>query len=132
MSSEHDPGAAEPPRTPGENEPLVRPLASGEAEPGRAGEADPGPAGEPAPPPSGRPAPAGRQTPGNMLPRRERRRSRLERLLVRLVATCGIVGIGVAIAAVMVSSNSQGWLVGLVVSIVTVVLAAILWSSRQL
>jgi len=38
----------------------------------------------------------------------------------------------VAIAAIMVSSKSQGWVVGLVVSIVTVVLAAILWSSRQL
>ena len=70
--------------------------------------------------------------PQNMLPRRERRRTRAERLLVRLVATGGIVGIGVAIAAIMVSSNSHGWLVGLVVSIVSVVLAAILWSSRQL
>ncbi len=68
----------------------------------------------------------------NMLPSRERRRSRFERLMVRLVATCGIVGIGVAIAAIMVSSKSQGWVVGLVVSIVSVVLAAVLWSSRQL
>ena len=51
---------------------------------------------------------------------------------VRLIATGGIVGIGVAIAAIMVSSNSQGWIVGLVVSIVSVVLAAVLWSSRQL
>jgi hypothetical protein len=32
----------------------------------------------------------------------------------------------------MVSSKSQGWLIGLVVSVVSVVLAAILWSSRQL
>jgi hypothetical protein len=69
--------------------------------------------------------------PRNMLPQRERRRTRAERLLVRLVATGGIVGIGVAIAAIMVASNSRGWLVGLVVSIVSVVLAAILWSSRQ-
>ncbi len=68
----------------------------------------------------------------NMLPPRERRRSGFERLVVRLIATCGIVGIGVAIAAIMVSSNSKGWLVGLVVSIVSVVLAALLWSSRQL
>jgi hypothetical protein len=67
-----------------------------------------------------------------MLPPRERRRSGFERLVVRLIATCGIVGIGVAIAAIMVSSNSKGWLVGLVVSIVSVVLAAVLWSSRQL
>jgi uncharacterized protein (TIGR04222 family) len=68
----------------------------------------------------------------NMLPPRERRRSGVERLLVRLIATAGVVAIGVAIAAIMVSSKSQGWLVGLVVSIVSVVLAAVLWSSRQL
>lgn len=68
----------------------------------------------------------------NMLPGRERRRSKLERLVVRLIATCGIVGIGVAIGAIMVSSHSQGWIVGLVVSIVTVILAALLWSSRML
>ena len=66
-----------------------------------------------------------------MLPGR-RQRSGVERLVVRLIATCGIVGIGAAIAAIMVSSNSQGWLVGLVVSIVSVVLAALLWSSRML
>jgi hypothetical protein len=67
-----------------------------------------------------------------MLPGRERRRSVFERLIVRLIATCGIVGIGVAVAAIMVSSHSQGWIVGLVVSIVSVVLAALLWSSRML
>jgi hypothetical protein len=66
-----------------------------------------------------------------MLPGRERRRFGLERLLVRLIATCGIVGIGVAIAAIMVSSKSQGWLIGVVVSVVSVVLSAILWSSRS-
>ena len=66
-----------------------------------------------------------------MLPERERR-SLPERLLVRLIATCGIVAIGVAIAAIMVSSHSQGWIVGLVVSAVSVVLAALLWSSRVL
>ncbi len=68
----------------------------------------------------------------NMLPGRERRRSRFERLIVRLIATCGIGGIGVAIAAIMVSSKAQGWIVGLVVSLVSVVLAALLWSSRTL
>ena len=67
----------------------------------------------------------------NMLPARGRRRLGAERVLVRLIATCGIVGIGVVIAAIMVSSKSQGWVTGLVVSIVTVVLSAILWSSRQ-
>jgi hypothetical protein len=38
----------------------------------------------------------------------------------------------VAIAAIMVHSKSQGWIIGLVVSIVSVALSAILWSSRQL
>lgn len=76
-------------------------------------------------------APANRESP-NMLPTRERLRSVPERLLVRVIATCGIVGIGVAIAAIMVSSKSQGWIIGLVVSIVSVVLSAILWSSKQL
>lgn len=66
-----------------------------------------------------------------MLPARDGR-PLPERLLMRLIATCGIVAIGVAIAAIMVSSNSAGWIVGLVVAIVSVVLSAILWSSRQL
>ncbi len=68
----------------------------------------------------------------NMLPPRERRRSPFERVFVRIIATAGIVGIGVVIAAIMASSHTQGWIIGLVVSIVSVVLAAVLWSSRQL
>jgi len=32
----------------------------------------------------------------------------------------------------MGSQDSSGWLIGLVVSVVSVVLAAILWSSRRL
>jgi hypothetical protein len=67
-----------------------------------------------------------------MLPGRERRRLGIERLLVRLVATAGIIGIGVALAAILVSSKVQGWITGLVVAAVSVVLSAILWSSRQL
>lgn len=67
-----------------------------------------------------------------MLPGRERRRLGLERILVRLIATCGIVGIGVLLGAILVSSKVQGWITGLVVAVVSVVLSAILWSSRQL
>jgi hypothetical protein len=67
-----------------------------------------------------------------MLPGRERRRFGLERVLIRLIATGGIVAIGVVIAAIMTSSKSQGWIIGLVVSLVTVVLSGILWSSRSL
>jgi hypothetical protein len=67
----------------------------------------------------------------NMLPSRKGR-GVLERTFVRVIATGGIVGIGVVIAAIMASSNSHGWLIGLVVSLVSVVLAAVLWSSRVL
>ena len=66
-----------------------------------------------------------------MIPSR-RKRLPLEAPLMRLVATAGIIGIGVVIAAIMTSQDAQGWLVGLVVSIVSVALAAILWSSRRL
>jgi hypothetical protein len=69
--------------------------------------------------------------PGVMIPSR-RKRLPLEAPLMRLVATAGIIGIGVAIAAIMTSQESQGWLIGLVVSTLSVLLAAILWSSRRL
>ena len=68
----------------------------------------------------------------NMLPEREGRRFGLERLLVRLVATTGIIGIGVALGAILTSQKVQGWIVGLVIAVVTVVLSGILWSSKQL
>ena len=68
----------------------------------------------------------------NMLPGRERRRFGFERLLVRLIATCGIVGIGVLLGAILVSQKVAGWTTGLVVAVVTVVLSGLLWSSRQL
>jgi hypothetical protein len=73
------------------------------------------------------------QAPGaNMLPERRGRRFAVERILIRLVATGGIVGIGVLLGAVLGSSNVQGWIMGLVIALVTVVLSALLWSSRQL
>jgi hypothetical protein len=114
MSSERDPAGSKGATPSGKDAPLVQPVESGKRD--YAGAAA---------------QPSGRLDSHNMLPPRQRRRSRLERLLVRLIATCGIVGIGVAVAAVMVSNKSPGWIVGLVVSIVSVVLAAILWSSRQ-
>jgi protein-S-isoprenylcysteine O-methyltransferase Ste14 len=67
-----------------------------------------------------------------MLPGRTRRTLGAERLLTRLVATLGVIGVGVALGAILESSNVQGWIIGLVVSGVSVILAAILWSSRQL
>jgi protein-S-isoprenylcysteine O-methyltransferase Ste14 len=70
--------------------------------------------------------------PQTMLPHRRKRRTIVESVFVRIIATCGVVAIGVAIAAIMDSSGSKGWLIGLVVSIVSVMLAAVLWSSRRL
>jgi hypothetical protein len=68
---------------------------------------------------------------GNMLPGRTRRRFLVERLLVRVIATCGIVAIGIAIGAILTSSNTKGWIIGLVVAAVSVVLSGVLWSSRE-
>jgi hypothetical protein len=69
--------------------------------------------------------------PGVMIPSR-RKRLPLEAPLMRIVATAGIVAIAVVVAAIMSSQDSQGWLIGLVASIVSLVLAALLWSSRRL
>jgi protein-S-isoprenylcysteine O-methyltransferase Ste14 len=66
------------------------------------------------------------------LDRRSRPRRRVESVFVRVVATCGIVGICVAVAAVMGTQSISAWIIGLVVSVVSVVLAAVLWSSRTL
>jgi hypothetical protein len=121
VSSGTDPTREPPPR-----EPAVESRAAGEPYPDSAAQpyADDTLPSEQTGAPAAQPAP-------NMLPGRERRRFGAERLLVRLIATFGIVAIGVAIAAIMVSSHSKGWVVGLVVAIVSVVLSAVLWSSRQ-
>jgi hypothetical protein len=70
--------------------------------------------------------------PQGMVPGRERRRTGVERGAMRAVATAGIVGIGVALGAVLVGQDVAGWIVGLAVSLVSIILAALLWSSRQL
>jgi hypothetical protein len=70
--------------------------------------------------------------PQGMVPGRERRRMGVERGAMRAVATSGIVGIGVLLGAVLVGQDVAGWIVGLVVSLVSILLAALLWSSRQL
>jgi peptidoglycan/LPS O-acetylase OafA/YrhL len=69
--------------------------------------------------------------PGVMIPSR-RKRLPLEAPLMRLIATAGIVAIAVVVAAIMGSQDSEAWLIGLVVSIVSLVLAALLWSSQRL
>lgn len=67
-----------------------------------------------------------------MVPGRQRRRTKVERGLMRLIATGGIVGIAVALGAVLVGQDVAGWIVGLVIGLASVILAALLWSSRQL
>jgi protein-S-isoprenylcysteine O-methyltransferase Ste14 len=66
------------------------------------------------------------------LERRKRPRTYAESAFVRLVATAGVVGICVAIAAVMGTQSVSAWIIGLVVSLTSVILAAVLWSSRTL
>ena len=51
---------------------------------------------------------------------------------MRLVSTGGIVGIATLLGAILVSQDLAGWIVGLAIGLVSVVLAAVLWSSRQL
>jgi hypothetical protein len=78
------------------------------------------------------PEPAQHERPQGMLPGRERRRSVVERGFVRIIATGGIIGIATILGAVLVSQDVAGWIVGLAVGLTSVILAALLWSSRQL
>ena len=73
--------------------------------------------------------PKGRD-PSTMIPAR-RQRTGVESVFVRLVATAGIVGIGVALGAILAGQKVDGWIVGLAVALTCVVLSAVLWSSRQ-
>jgi uncharacterized membrane protein len=72
------------------------------------------------------------ERPQGMVPGRQRRRTKVERGLMRLIATGGIVAIAVVLGAVLVGQDVAGWIVGLVIGLTSVILAALLWSSRQL
>jgi hypothetical protein len=72
------------------------------------------------------------ERPQGMVPGRQRRRTKVERGMMRLIATGGIVAIAVLLGAVLVSQDVAGWIVGLVIGLTSVILAALLWSSRQL
>jgi hypothetical protein len=67
-----------------------------------------------------------------MIPARRHRRTMFERISMRILATGGIIGVDVALGAILTANHVAGWIVGLVVGVVSVVLAAVLWSSRQL
>jgi hypothetical protein len=85
--------------------------------------------------PSGASSPSrsggGAAQPGTMIPARGKRFA-VESFVMRIIATAGIVGISVAIAAIMASQDVQGWIIGLVISLLSVILAGVLWSSRRL
>jgi hypothetical protein len=66
------------------------------------------------------------------LDRRSRPRPYFESAFVRVIATCGIVGICVAVAAILGTQDVAAWIIGLVISLASVVLAEVLWSSRTL
>ncbi len=52
----------------------------------------------------------------------------LEHAFTKIVMTLGIIGVGTALAAILGTQDVDSWIVGLVVSLVAVVLAALLWS----
>jgi protein-S-isoprenylcysteine O-methyltransferase Ste14 len=60
------------------------------------------------------------------------KRAAAESVAVRVIATAGVVGIGTAVGAIMSVSHVSGWIIALVVSIISVILAALLWRSRTL
>jgi hypothetical protein len=55
-----------------------------------------------------------------------------ESVLVRLVATIGVVAIGTAVGSILIANSVAGWISSLVVASVSVALAAVLWRSRRL
>ena len=77
-------------------------------------------------------SPEAASPPQGMVPAREHRRSKVERASMRILATGGIIGLDAALGAVLVSQDVAGWIVGVVIGLTSVVLAALLWSSRQL
>jgi hypothetical protein len=122
MTIEDDPPVQDAPEPGGEAEadaPNERIIRRGER---TGGSESPPDAAIPAPPVA---------APRAMIPTRESRPP-VEAALMRTIATAGVIGISVAIAAIMGSQHSKAWLIGLVTSVVSVVLAAVLWSSRRL
>ena len=59
-----------------------------------------------------------------------RRTGALERSTVRVAMTIGIIGIGTALGAILGTQDIDAWIMGLAVSIVSVILAALLWTRR--
>ncbi|HEY3106687.1 MAG TPA: hypothetical protein VGJ49_07810 [Gaiellaceae bacterium] len=49
----------------------------------------------------------------------------------RIVATGGIIGAGTGVAAIMGSQDVAAWIIGIVVSGLSVLLAAVVWSANR-
>jgi len=84
-------------------------------------------------PPMTEPSPAAASTdavPGFLPPRPPR--AEAESVAVRIIATAGVIGISTAVGAILAASNVSGWVIALVVSTLSVILAAVLWRSRRL
>jgi hypothetical protein len=69
--------------------------------------------------------------PESFLPMRTMRHQ-FESYTMRVIATLGVVAIGTALGAILGWQDVRGWIIGLVASGVSVLLAAVLWSSRTL
>jgi len=76
-------------------------------------------------------APVEREPEKGFLPERPARRP-AESIFVRFVATAGVVGVATAVAAILATQDVDGWIIGFVVSLISVILAALLWRSRML
>jgi hypothetical protein len=48
----------------------------------------------------------------------------------RFVATLGIIGIGTGVAAIMGTQDVKAWIIGIVVASLSLLLAAVAWSTR--
>jgi hypothetical protein len=52
--------------------------------------------------------------------------------MVRIIATAGVIGIATAVGAILGAKDVSTWVISLVVSALSVLLAAVLWRSRHL
>jgi hypothetical protein len=64
--------------------------------------------------------------------RRPARRGRAEGLPTRLAATAGILGVDVALSAILVGQDVDGWIIGLVLGLVSIAGMAIVWGTQKL
>jgi hypothetical protein len=133
MQQEHDERTGQPPRPPSAD-----PVDPAEGhEPGGPTGPDAGESDDSwrdlSTPETAEAAEASRDEPArNMIPARLQRSTKVERASMRVLATGGIVGLATILGAILVSQDVAGWIVGLSIGLVSVLLAGVLWSSRQM